>query len=359
MKDIFFTQDLLKDERFLKLLEKDTNRFALIADEIVGKLYGETLLEFMESKGLSCTLIPFPCGEKHKNRWQKEQIEDALIANTFGRNTTLIVMGGGVATDLGGFVAATYLRGVPYISIPTTLLGMVDASIGGKTGVNLKEGKNLIGAIYKPKAILMDLTMLRTLPEREMLNGCAEVIKYGLISDSSLIKKLKNHASEWKLRDTKLIEDFVQTSAQIKTKVVSHDLYESGERRILNFGHTIGHAIELIEDYKISHGEAIAIGMIVEALMAYKMGHLKESDFQEVYDIFKFMDFPLTLSSRVTKAKIYEALKSDKKARSGSVRFVILSGIGHVESFKGTYCASVDDEILSEALGWMATEFVK
>jgi len=356
---ILFSYDLLEDEHLLKILEKHSGRFALLADEKVASLYAKPFLAFMSQHGFSCDLITFSGGEKSKNRRTKEQIEDALFAKKFARDTFLIVMGGGVVTDIGGFVAATYCRGIPYLSIPTTLLGMVDASIGGKTGVNVKQGKNLIGAIYSPEAIFIDLSMLSTLPESEMLSGSAEVVKYGLIADKSIIATLRENLDQWKQRDLDLLEKVIKECATIKAKVVQHDLKESGERRILNFGHTIGHAIETLEEYSLSHGEAIAIGMIVESLITHKMGHLEEADFDDIYELFKIMGFPLTLSSRVTTSGMIEAMKHDKKGELGLPRLVILRGIGHVESYKGSYCTTIDEELLDEALGWMVAEFRK
>ena len=356
MKNIFFTDSLIEDQHFIKWIERDSNRFALICDENVAKLYSGPLLEFIRSKNLDCTLITFPSGDHHKTRHQKEAIEDALIEKKFGRDTTLIVMGGGVAHDLGGFVAATYLRGVPYLFISTTLLAMVDASIGGKTGVNLKEGKNLIGTIYFPKAIFIDFSTLKTLPDHEMLNGCAEIIKYGLISDPTLIDRCTENFSN--LKDLKFLERMVKKCVHLKMKIVSHDPYEAGERRVLNFGHTIGHAIERIEGYKIAHGEAIAIGMIVEGFIAFKMGFLREKEFDKIYQIFKFMGFPLALSKDVTQPKMVEAMQTDKKGHGGSVRMVILRGIGDVAPFKNKYCSNIESAILAEALAWMISEFV-
>ena len=276
-----------------------------------------------------------------------------------GRDTTLIVMGGGVATDLGGFVAATYCRGIPYISVPTTLLGMVDASMGGKTGVNVKSGKNLIGAFYPPKAIFIDLSMLATLPDKEILSGSAEMIKHGLIADKTLFNQLTEELKLWEQRDLDFFKTLVIENCKIKKKVVEGDFKESGERRILNFGHTIGHAIETVEEYSLSHGEAIAIGMIIEALISQKLGHLKETEFDAIYELIQTMGFPLKLSEKVTIEAMHRAMRQDKKAEGKIPRFVILHSIGKVESFKGAYCTSIEDSLLYEALGWMIAEFAK
>ncbi|MCB1107838.1 MAG: 3-dehydroquinate synthase [Chlamydiia bacterium] len=353
------TDDLLEDEHFLKLLKKHPGSIALITDEKVASLYGESLLEELFSQEISCTLISFPGGEKNKNRRTKEKIEDALFEKGFGRDTLLIVMGGGVVTDIGGFVASTYCRGIPYISLPTTLLGMVDASIGGKTGVNVKQGKNLIGTFYPPVEIFADLSTLNTLPDPEMLSGSAEVIKYGLISERSILSTLEENIEKWKQRDLPLLKKVIHECAHIKKKVVESDQKEEGKRRILNFGHTVGHAIETLEEYTLSHGEAIAIGMIVETLISQKMGFIKEGDTDAIHSLFKEIGFPLTLTSKVTTQEMKKVMSHDKKGEGGLPRFVLLEKIGRVAPFKGSFCTHVDEEILDEALGWMIAECVR
>ena len=359
MKHIHFSCDLLESAHLLKELQKWKGRFALLTDKKIATLHAKPFLSFLDQKGIPCEHVTFLGGEISKNRRTKEEIEDALFEKKLGRDTILIVMGGGVTTDIGGFVAATYCRGIPYLSIPTSLLAMVDASIGGKTGVNTKAGKNLVGATHLPEAIFVDLSFLSTLPDHEMLSGTAEVVKYGLIKDKSIFYSLKENSKEWMQRDLDLLKTLIHDSIQIKKKVAKHDLKESGERRILNFGHTIGHAIETLEEYSLSHGEAIAIGMVVEGLIAHKMGHLKEKDFDDLYALIKALGFPLKCSSRVTIHAMTEAMKLDKKGGGGVPRFVILHGIGHVHSYKGDYCRAVDQEILDEALGWMIAEFVE
>lgn len=354
---IYYENDLLSNEVFIKLLKKHSGRFALIADEKVASLYGKPFLTFMKKQELECHLVTFQGGEKSKTRKTKEEIEDQLLVKKLGRDTLLIVMGGGVTTDIGGFVAATYLRGVPYISIPTSLLAMVDASVGGKTGVNVKQAKNVIGAIYSPLAIFMDLSMLSTLPDSEILCGSAEILKAGLIADQHLFEELEEKIDRWKERNPDFLKRLITQSVKIKKKVVERDLKENGERRILNFGHTIGHAIEALEGYTLSHGEAIAMGMVVEAFIAHKMETLSASDFNAIYRLIRKMGFSLKISEKVTTISMKETMTRDKKAEEAIPRFVILDGIGKVHRFKGSYCSTLDDRILDEALGWMALEF--
>lgn len=354
---IHLTRDLLEDETFLKTLKRHKGRFVLLTDEKVGSLYSRPLLDLMNEQGLPCSLLTFPAGEKSKTRQTKERLEDQLLAKKFGRDTLLIVMGGGVVTDLGGFVAATYLRGIPYLSIPTTLLAMVDASIGGKTGVNVKEGKNVIGAFYPPKELFIDYGMLSTLSDQEILYGSAEILKKALISDHHFYGFLEEHVGQWKERDQGFFKKVITQSIKIKKKVVENDSEEGGERRILNFGHTIGHGIETLEEYQLPHGEAVALGMIVESLISQKLGHLKEKDFEAIYTLIKKMGFSLKLSGKVTITAMKEAMTRDKKASHQKPRFVILDGIGKTLSYKGAYCTSIDEALLDEALGWMIAEF--
>ncbi|WP_194847839.1 3-dehydroquinate synthase [Candidatus Neptunochlamydia vexilliferae] len=328
-KKAYFSENLLEDPHFLKATEGKS--LVLVTDETVASLY---------PLFLKYDSITFPAGEKHKTRKTKETIENALLKKGAGRETVLIAFGGGVVTDLVGFVAATYMRGIPYLSVPTTLLGMVDASIGGKTGVNVKEGKNLIGATHLPQALFIDFSFLKTLPEKELLSGTAEVIKHGLIAKKSL------------LRETSL-EKMVRESYTIKSDIVEKDLKESGERRILNFGHTIGHALEGIEEYAITHGEAVAIGMVVESFLSYKLGTLKIEDFETVYQLIRERGFPLKISHKVTVERMKKWMKCDKKSENGVPRFVTLSALGKVERHGGAYCTTVPKPLIDETLGWM------
>ncbi|MCB1114940.1 MAG: 3-dehydroquinate synthase [Chlamydiia bacterium] len=354
---VHWTSDLLGSEPFLKVLKGNKGPLVLISDDQVAPLYAPPLLDLLKSHDLQCALITFLAGESSKTRKTKETIEDALLAKKCGRDTLLIALGGGVVTDIVGFVAATYLRGISYLSVPTTLLGMVDASIGGKTGVNVSHAKNVIGAFYQPLAIFIDLSTLETLPDKELLAGSAEVLKYGLISDRALYDLLEEEVEEWTAREAAFLKKVVQKSIQIKQMVVQKDSLESGLRRILNFGHTIAHAIEALEEYALPHGEAVAIGMVIEALISYRLNHLKEEDFEAIYVLIKKMGFSLTLSHKVTTEKMKKALSLDKKSEKTVPRFVILDGIGKTLSFKGQYCTAIDETLLEEALGFMVAEF--
>lgn len=351
--------DLLQDPLFLKLCQDQHSPLAIVTDHHVGKLYGQQLLHFLTEAGLEATLHTFKAGEKSKSRTIKAQIEDELFEAGHGRDSTLIAMGGGVTTDLVGYIAATFCRGIPFISVPTSLLGMVDASIGGKTGINVSFGKNLIGATYHPLAIFIDLSFLNTLSDAGMREGTAEILKHGLIDHSYLFEMLDENLGKWKAGDIPFFKKLVYESCQVKRKVVEADPYEKGMRRMLNFGHTIGHAIEVIENYKMPHGEAVALGMVVESLISYKLGKIEESEFDEIYRLLKAMGYSLKISENVTESRMLEVMRFDKKAKKRTPRFVILDGIGKVESFKDIYCTEVDEDLLNEALGWMVAEFYK
>lgn len=308
---------------------KICDSLVIIADQTVAKLYGHSLKEELKAH-----LVVFPGGEKSKTREMKAWIEDELFSLGLGRDGALLALGGGVTTDLVGFVAATYCRGIPYFSVPTTLLAMVDAAIGGKTGVNLPGGKNMIGAFYPPQEVIIDTDFLESLGENEWRGGMAEIIKYGAIWDRELFQGL----SSWEI-------GLIEKSVRIKETIVKQDPKETGLRAILNFGHTIGHAIETLEEYTLSHGEAVAIGMIGEAHLT---GHEKA-----LIDIIEKWKFPLKLGEKVTPEALFHVMKKDKKAHNKMARFVQLEKIGKVLSFNGNYCTEIEDKRLMKTLNWL------
>ncbi len=336
LSEVWIGKNLLKED----VLERFSGPIAIITDTKIEKLFGKKLFKGQAS------FFSFPAGEKSKTRKTKEKIEDGLIQKGFGSDTVIVGLGGGVVTDLAGFVAATYCRGVRLVLIPTTLLGMVDAAIGGKNGVNTPKAKNRIGTFYFPELIMIDTDFLKTLPEKEMLMGGAEILKYGLIDDPSLFQDLPKLFSS--------IDKTIEKSIAAKKKVVGEDPEEKkGLRRILNFGHTIGHALETIENYKISHGEAVAIGLLVESYLSHLMGYLSSPNFHKIERLLANSDFLLKISSKVTKQKMLTAMARDKKAKGKLPRFVLIEEIGKVVPFDGEYCSSVPNEILDKALRWM------
>ncbi len=354
---IYFDFDLLRNPNFLMHCKKLGKRFAIITDQTVEKLYGKSLLDFLTPLMELITLHAFPAGEQSKTRAMKEKLEDALFQANHSKDSALIVIGGGGVTDLGGFIASTFCRGVPFLSIPTSLVGMIDASIGGKTGVNTPFGKNLIGTIYSPEAIFIDLSILQTLPDKQMREGAAEIIKYGLIFNSLLFDMFIDDFNLWDQRDFPFLKKLIYESCLVKKKVIQTDLKEKGMRRSLNFGHTIGHAIETLEEYRLSHGEAIAIGLIVESYISMHLKKIKEYEFDQIYNLMKNVGFLLKISQQVTSHAMLKVMKRDKKNKGDSIRCVVLDGIGKVLPFQGEYCKAIPSSLLIEALEWMVAEF--
>jgi 3-dehydroquinate synthase len=313
-------------------------RYSLVTDTNVAKLYGNMIEHSLKKEGYDVSLIVFPAGEIHKTRRTKEFIEDVMLQLKMGRDTTVIALGGGVVSDLAGFVAATYCRGIPLINIPTTLMGMVDAAIGGKTGVNTTLGKNKIGAFYPASHILIEEKFLETLPEEEMKNGYAEVIKYALIASSVLFEQLEKGDQT----------HVVNTCVGLKEDIVKRDLLERGERRILNFGHTFAHAYEQVLDYRVSHGMAVAAGLLFESHLSRSLGTLSDTDFARIVSLLQGWQFPY-----IDCEALIEAMTTDKKTRGHETRFVILNGIGQVVPFDNEYCTAVDEKYVRDAYDYL------
>jgi 3-dehydroquinate synthase len=350
---LFIAENLLQKDSFIQYLESyQAAHYVIITDTVVESLHAKKLKDDLKRKGLPVSLISFPPGEEHKSRKTKEYCEDQLLKLGAGRDTFLIGMGGGVVMDIAAFVASTYCRSVPYISIPTTLLAMVDASIGGKTGVNVPEGKNLIGTIYQPSAVFIDTSTLKTLPLNEIKNGVSEMIKHGLINDKSYFEFMKDHAKEILNIHLPVLEEAIYGSVGIKARIVQEDVTENGMRRLLNFGHTVGHAIETATNYDISHGRAVAIGMVVESYIAMKLGHLSETDFELIREILDLYEIDLTWKGSFPINEILDLMKMDKKSLDQTPRFVILNKIGEALFFDGQYCSSIETDLLNEAFEW-------
>lgn len=305
------------------------NAYAIITDSNVAKLYGKKLLKDFQGKNMHSHLITFTAGEKSKNRRTKEKIENEMIKLALGRDTCIIALGGGVVGDIAGFVAATYMRGVPYIQVPTTLLAMADSSIGGKVGIDTRNVKNSIGAFYQPKNVIIDLDFLKTLPKSELLNGLAEIIKHALIKDKGLFHSIEKNVDKIFGLDTKILSFIIKRSCEIKADIVMQDEKEKGIRRLLNYGHTIGHAIESALNYKISHGNAITIGMSYAAKLSAKKGFLDEGSVIRQNNLLQCIGLPHKLSHHKLKPrKILERIQYDKKIINGKINFVLLNSIG-------------------------------
>ncbi|MCX7886639.1 MAG: 3-dehydroquinate synthase [Verrucomicrobiae bacterium] len=301
----------------------------VISDTNVAALYGMRVCEAFRGAGFNVGLLTFSAGEASKSLRQASRLLEKLPAFGLDRQSFVVALGGGVVGDLAGFVAAVYLRGIHYIQVPTTLLAMVDSSVGGKTGVNLPQGKNLVGAFYQPRLVIADTATLRTLPRRELRAGFAEVIKYGAISDAAFFRWLEGHYREILRLDSAAIRRTVRRCCELKAEVVSADERESGLRAILNFGHTVGHAMEALVEYEgLLHGEAVAVGMCCAARLSVKRAGLREVEARRLQALIAASGLPTRLGKRFSVSALREAMRLDKKARAGRLRFVLLERLG-------------------------------
>ena len=308
-------------------------RCAVITDFNVGRKFAKAALKSLSASGFQPVLITVPAGEKSKCLAVVEKCFDQLTKHRLERKSFIVALGGGVVGDLAGFVAATYLRGIPFVQVPTTLLAQVDSSVGGKTGVNLKAGKNLVGAFYQPQLVLCDLDVLKTLPKREYVSGLAEVIKYGVIYDAILFAQLERNLPKLLQRDEATLRAVIARCCEIKADVVGQDETESGLRAILNFGHTIGHAIENSSGYgKFLHGEAISIGQVAAAKLSQKILGLPSGDMARIEKLFVQAGLPVKIKlNSVRRKKLLAAMKLDKKVSGGEIKFVLAQKIGKVK----------------------------
>jgi len=308
-------------------------RCAIISDRNVAPLYGRKVEASLARAGFEPTLIKVPAGETAKSLKTVQSCYDQLAAKRLERKSFIVALGGGVVGDLAGFVAATYLRGVAFVQVPTTLLAQVDSSVGGKVGVNLKAGKNLVGSFYQPRLVLCDLNTLATLPVRELRAGLAEVIKYGIIYDAALFRRLERDLPKLLRRDANTLAAVVARCCEIKAEVVRQDETESGLRAILNFGHTLGHALEAISHYgKYLHGEAISIGQVAAAGLSRQVLALPGEHVTRITRLLEEAGLPTEAKlSRPQQQQLLNAMKLDKKVSRGEVKFVLAKRIGKVE----------------------------
>ena len=305
-------------------------RCAIITDTNVGRRYAKAAFNSLVTAGFSPALIIVQPGEGAKDLKMVQACYDQLAMHRLERKSFIVALGGGVVGDLAGFVAATYLRGIAFLQVPTTLLAQVDSSVGGKVGVNLKAGKNLVGAFYQPKLVLCDLDTLKTLPDREFRAGLAEVIKYGIIYDAKLFAQIERDLPKLLKRNPDTLATAIARCCEIKAEVVGRDETESGLRAILNFGHTIGHAIENISGYgKFLHGEAIAIGQVAAAELSREILGLPERDVERIKNILARAGLPVQMKLNVARRqKLLNAMRLDKKVSGGEVKFVLAERIG-------------------------------
>lgn len=302
------------------------HRYAIISDDTVAPLYAPRLRASLGAAGAE--LFTIPPGEAHKTREQWARLTDALLAAGFGRDAAILALGGGVVGDLAGFVAATYMRGIPFVQLPTTLLAMIDASIGGKTGVDTVAGKNLVGAFHRPRAVIADSSVLATLPANHLRSGLAEAIKHGAIADAQYYGSIERALPSIFAPHAEELLPLIARSIEIKSSIVRQDEREGGIRRNLNFGHTLGHAIESESGYTLLHGEAIAIGMVLETTLGEALGVTAPGSAARLRDTLRTAGLPTAVPGSLDPMRVLAATRSDKKAREGVVEYALIAGIG-------------------------------
>jgi 3-dehydroquinate synthase len=326
-------------------------RYALISDSHVAKLHGEPLAAALRGAGLPAELFTFPAGEWNKTRETWTALCDRLLAAQVGRDGAVIAVGGGVTGDVAGFVAATYHRGIPWVQVPTTLLAMIDSSIGGKTGVDTAQGKNLLGAFHQPRLVLADLDTLATLPAPQLAAGMAEAIKHAAIADADYFAALAQADVPLTL-DPAALERVVARSVEIKAQIVSADEREQGRRAVLNFGHTVGHALETTSDYTLLHGEAVAIGMVAEARVAEALQVAEAGTAGRIAAALRHHRLPTAIPEGYTVDALIAAMRHDKKARDGALRFALPLRVGEMRSDQGgDWTVAVPDALVRQIVG--------
>lgn len=304
------------------------SRYVIVTDSHVCSLYAEALLSSLNKLSVKSNLIVFPAGERSKNIKTVLNITNKLLDLSADRKTALIALGGGVVGDVIGFVASIFMRGIPYIQVPTSLIAQVDSSIGGKTAIDLPQGKNLLGTFYQPADVLIDIKFLETLSEVEYKNGLAEVVKYGIIDSEVLFRKLESGVEEIRSRDKLFLEEIIQIACNIKKYFVEKDEHDQGLRGVLNFGHTLGHALESASGYRISHGNAIAVGMIAATRLSKKLYGLKAEDQKRIERLIESMGLTCRIPENLAIENILSRLQQDKKKDGKTIHFVMLKKIG-------------------------------
>ncbi|MBN1157322.1 3-dehydroquinate synthase [Candidatus Woesearchaeota archaeon] len=314
-------------------------RCVIITDSNVRKLFGAKLLHALKMARIKCRIVSFQAGEKSKNLNTYTGILSKIVRLGLDRSSVIIALGGGIVGDIAGFVASTYMRGIDYVQIPTTLLAMVDSSIGGKTGVDLPQGKNLIGTFHQPKKVFVDISFLETLPDEEYENGLVEMLKHGFIKSKTLVFLIENSIADIKKKNKEVMKKLIYESLKIKASIVEQDEKESNIRMLLNYGHSFGHAFEALSNYRLSHGKAVAAGMIVAARLSNKIGKLSKAETKHHNELIKkIADVGIP---KYKPKKIIKMMKMDKKNRNNKMNLVLLNRIGE---------ASMQDDVSMEAV---------
>ncbi len=309
--------------------------YAVIADDRVFELHGQKVLSLLSGLGVPVISETFPHGERNKNRSQWARLTNLLLAGGLGRDGCILALGGGVTGDLAGFVAATYMRGIPVVQLPSSLVAMVDASVGGKTGVDVEAGKNLVGSFHPPRFVLADTDLTATLPRAERSQGLAEAVKHGAILDADYLKWIADRSVALLAGDPDPTAELVARSVEIKAEVVAEDETEAGRRQILNFGHTLGHALEAASDYELSHGDAVAQGMVLESRLGERLGITRPGTTEALIAVLEAVELPVRVEEAPPADTLIELTSRDKKVRGGSARYVLLKAPGQVDPGTG------------------------
>lgn len=326
-------------------------KFAIITDSNVEPLYARPIEEALTKQGFSVDVFVFPAGEKSKTRQTKAMIEDAMLEKGYRRDCAIVAVGGGVVTDLAGFIAGTYGRGVPFVNYATSLLAAADASVGGKTAVDTPLATNLIGLINQPKKVYLDLDSWKTLPEREIYSGLAETIKHACLADAEFFSYLESHMEEILALDVAACGHIAERNCSIKYQVVMQDEREFGLREVLNLGHTVGRAVETVSDYRLLHGEAVSIGLAAEVHLAKKLGYVTPEEQKRVCALLEKANLPVRIPDYIDREALVRKLYTDKKVRDGKLRFVIQNGIGAIVEFgENIYATPVSEELAREII---------
>lgn len=347
---IYFGGDILNSEEWRNHWMRFPKKIVVIFDSNIEKIYKSRLQNFFQSLSQTPLFLSFPAGEKFKTRETKQLLEDQMLSAGCGRDSILLAVGGGVTCDLVGFLAATFCRGIPVTYMPTSLMAMVDASIGGKTGVNTSAGKNLIGCFSFPESVWMPVDWLTTLGEKEFISGMAEVIKHAVILKPEFLQWLMDNRLKILAKDLSILTEMILQSCEIKNRVVKDDAFESGYREILNFGHTIGHAIEVFEEYQWSHGDAVALGMRIEAIIACRLGYLSTSDVKFLDDVLRLFGFTRTSEALMNSQHIEKILYQDKKNKQHQIHVVLLKQLGAVHHKDKRYSFPVELDVIKSAI---------
>ncbi|WP_420128296.1 3-dehydroquinate synthase [Longimicrobium sp.] len=327
------------------------HRYAVVTDDHVAELYAVRLSRMLHGAGYRTDVFAFTSGEEQKNRETWALVSDAMLEAGCGRDTALVAFGGGVPGDLGGFVAATYMRGLPFVQVPTSLLAMIDASVGGKTGVDTPAGKNLVGAFHQPHCVVIDPELLQTLPEAHLRAGLAEAVKHGAIADAEYLQWIEQNAESLLAGDPQALARLIVRSVEIKAEIVARDEKESGPRKLLNFGHTIAHAVEAVSGYAMLHGEAVAVGMVEEARIGEKSGVTVTGTAARLRKLLTRLGLPTSLPLGYAADEVVGWTRTDKKARNGRVEYALIQDIGTpLMGKEGRWGHAVADETVVEVL---------